>query len=85
MRKKNFRSRTHTLIGDRNGQAFINVDAPNIAETGSEKVDQILRGASGADSDGGSAEPFKAEPALADKGAGVTAGFGVEVPEDLDD
>ncbi|KAM1021238.1 hypothetical protein ACFX13_043107 [Malus domestica] len=52
---------------------------------GGEEVDDEVRAADGADVEGSAAEALEGELALADEGAGIMAGLGVKLPEDLND
>ncbi|KAM2798850.1 hypothetical protein COP1_003764 [Malus domestica] len=51
---------------------------------GGDEVDDEVWASSGADVEGGAAEVLKDELVLADEGAGIMAGLGVEQPEDHD-
>lgn len=57
----------------------------DVEETRSEKLNEEVRGAGCADTDGGTGETFEAEPAVADERGGVASWFGIEAAEDLDD
>lgn len=61
------------------------MDVGDVGESSGEEMDEEVRGASGADFEGGSGEAVKAEPPVADEGACVAARFRVEVAEDLHD
>lgn len=77
---------TYELRRERNVEALVNVNVADVDEAAGEEVDVPVGVAGGADSEGGAAEPLEGEPALADEGARVVAGLGVEQPsEDVDD
>lgn len=65
--------RTNELNGEGNGKAFINVDGGDVGETGSEELNEEVRGAGGADSDSGASETLETEPTGANEGTCVAA------------
>lgn len=71
------------MKGEGNGEALVDVEAAEVGEAGGEEVEEEVGGGGGSDSEGGAGEALEAEPAAADEGAGVAAGFGVEAAEDL--
>lgn len=68
-----------------NGEALVDVNGGDVGESSGEEMDGEVRGASGADSDGGACEALEAEPPRADEGAGVAARLRVKAAEDIDD
>jgi len=76
---------TDEVSWDRNGESLIDVDGGDVGETCREEVNKEVRGAGGADADGGACEALETEPARADEGTRVATGFGVEAAEDLDE
>lgn len=76
---------TYALHGKRNREPLVDVDAPDIGKAEREEPDEEVGGAGCTDAESGAAEPFEAEPPLADEGAGVAVGLGIEPSKDLDD
>lgn len=59
------------------------MDGVDVDEAATYDSDEAFGGTGGADADGGAAKALEVEPALADEGASVAAGLGVEAPEYL--
>lgn len=75
---------TYDLRGERNREPLVDVNAPDIGKAAREEPDKEVGSSGCADAEGSAAEPLEAEPPLADEGAGVAAGLGIQPPEDLD-
>lgn len=71
------------MTGDRNGEAFVDVDVLNINEAASQEFDEGVGVVGCADSDGIPAQLLEPEPSLAHEGRGVPARLRVEPVEDL--
>lgn len=76
---------TYEFNRKRNREPLVNKHVPDINKPTSQKLDERVGATGGADTDGVSAEALEVEPSLADEGAGIAAGLGAEMVEDLED